>query len=280
MAARMEFKEWAREAMALVGKSDRGWQKLAAQMLGLSEMTIVKARKREEAGPTMTRKLREAQSRAQDWTQLRDEAGEWAVSVPEERAGGDVICEVIVTHITAPRFIAFFSFTGYVSVTRRADWIDTCDAATMQDHMQRAEARARERFRAERMASEQADVHEELVQIAAETSGLDKDDLRAMSSIDLVMVQNRIDDEVRDDLNEEVKNGLRNARAQLQNEREAEAFDQGYHLGQLLLSARASELLNAFGGEVADKAALTAGVYYKKQLARLGSKRRAKAQAK
>ncbi len=275
-AERMKFEQWEREAMALVGKSDRGWQKLAAQMLDLSEMTIVKARKREEAGPTMTRKLRDAQARARDWTQLRDEAGDWVVSVPEKRAGGDIVCEIIVTRLIEPRFNAFFQFKKDGSVVRRADFFDTCEASVMQKMMRAAGVRAEERCRTERMAGEQSGRREELVRLAAETSGLDKDDLRAMSSIDLIMIQNRIDDEAREEIDDEVSGGVRDVRAQLQTEREEQAFDAGYHLGQLRLSAKASALLSAFGGEQADKATLLAGAYYKRRVAHKNSKRRAK----
>lgn len=276
MASRMEFGDWAEQAMALVGKSDRGWQKLAAETLGLSEMTIVKAKDRGQAGPKMTRALREAQERAQEWKPLRGEAGRWSVAVPEERAGGDVVCEIIVTHLRAPRFVAFFQFMKDGSVERRADWIDEISAASMQDLMKAAEGRAEERCKAERMAGEHAARHDELVRLAAETSGLDKDDLRRMSAIDLIMIQSRIDDEAREEIDEELNSGIRDVRAQLQTEREAEAFDAGYHLGQIRLSAKASALLSAYGGEAADKAALLAGVYYKRRLARQSSKRRAK----
>ena len=275
-AERMKFEEWERQAMTLVGKTDRGWQKLAAQMLDLSEMTLVKARKREEAGPTMTRKLREAQARAQDWTQLRGEAGEWSVALPEERAGGDVVCEIIVTHLAAPRFNAFFQFKKDGSVVRRADFFDQCDPSAMQKMMRAAQARAEERCKTERMGAEQSGRRAELVRLAAETSGLDKDELRKMSTLDLVMIQNRIDEDAREDIDDEVKGGVRDVRAQLQTEREEQVFDEGYHLGQLRLSAKASALLSAFGGEAADKAALLAGAYYKRRVAHKNSKRRAK----
>lgn len=276
MAARMEFKEWAQEAMALVGTEDRGWQKKAAQLLKISEMTIVKAKDRGEAGPKMTRALREAQARAQDWTQLRDEAGKWAVAVPEERAGGDIVCEIIVTRLIEPRFNAFFQFKKDGSVARRADFFDTCDATEMQSYMRAAEERAKERCRTEREAEEHDEKRKELIRATAEATGCDRKDLEKMSSHSLIAMKDKLDDEAREDFNEEVEKMMSRARIELKTDRDEEVFNAGYLLGQLKLSMKTFAHLPRVGGEAADVALFAAGAYFKRRLAHKNSKRRAK----
>lgn len=239
MGSRMQFGDWAEQAMALVGKSDRGWQKLAAEQMKISEMTIVKSKQRGEAGPKMTRALREAQERAQDWKPLRGEAGRWALAVPEERAGGDVVCEIIVTHMKAPRFIAFFAFKSDGSVERRADWIDEISAASMQDLMKAAEVRAAERCKAERLAREQSGRRAEIVRIVAQQTGLERSELEKYSTIDLLAMNNRFDDETRDDLQEDVQREATEARKGLETDGEKIAFEAGLEIGQMMLGERA-----------------------------------------
>lgn len=284
VAEKMDFKEWAEQAKTLVGKTDRGWQKLAAEQMKISEMTIVKAKKRDEAGLKMVRALREAQAqaqeRAQNWAPLSGEAGRWAIAVPEERAGGDVVCEIIVTHMSAPRFIAFFAFKADGSVDRRADFLEACAATEMQTYMRAAEERAAERCKAERMAKDQRGRRGEIIRLVAQQTGLDRAELEKYSTIDLLAMNNRFDEETRDDMQEDVQREVTEVRKGLETDGEKSAFETGMEIGQMMLGERALGLLKAFGSEAADTAAGLETAYYRRKLARVRSKRRAKEEAK
>lgn len=271
MAAKMEFKEWANEAMVLVGKSDRGWQKLAAQALGISEMTIVKAKDRKEAGPKMTRALREAQARAQDWTQLRGEAGRWSVALPENRSREDKVwCEVIVTHLRAPRFIAFFQLKTDETVVRRVDQIDNADADELSRLVQAAEAKAYERSRGELASIEAKYAREELIEATADATGMRKAQLKDMTSMDLVALKERFDEETYEDVNKlfmETMHALQDFNG---TDAEREAFMRGMEVGQLRLAGEAAMLMKQFGGESAEMAVKITGAYHARRLKRMG----------
>lgn len=270
-AEKMAFDEFEKETQRLTGLEGHGWQKATASLLKISERAIMDAYKRGEAGPRMVKALRKAQEEAQEWTQLRGEAGIWAVALPQVRSRDKAVwCEVIVTHMKAPRFIAFFEFRTDDTVVRRVDQIDAAAPAELSDLVRAAEARAAERSRAELATLEAKFAREELVEAAAAATGGKKKDLADMSSIDLIALKERFTEESYEELLKQFRESLSAVNELHGTDEERSAFLRGLELGHLRLAGESAILLREYGGEAAEMAAKIKATYHARRLKRLG----------
>lgn len=149
----MHFVEFKRQLDELTGQQHRGWKRLAAEKLGVTERALYDAEKRGEAGPVMVRALRAAQERAKDWSPLADEAVRWVIGEPEVEKGDDVEAQVAVVHLHEPRFTALFRFMRDGTIQRLVAEHGEAEARTFIDLVQVAELKAEARMRAERARS-------------------------------------------------------------------------------------------------------------------------------
>lgn len=275
----MTFLEFKAELDQLTGVSAHGWKKIAAEMLGVTERALYDAEKRGEAGPKLVRKLKEVKARAdaqnRDWTPLRGEAGRWAIAVPEDRAGGHVVCEVIVTHLHRPRFTAFFIFSETGSVERRVAEYEPADATELARLVETAQGKAGERCRAEKLAWKTREARAELIQATHEATGIDKGELSEMTSIDLVALKEKFDQETFDEVNDLFKKSIDTV-PQYETDAELIAYLDGIDVGQLRLMKEGLDLIRDFGGEAAEMAIKVAGAYHLRRVVRRHSLRRAK----
>jgi len=267
----MEYATFEAEVQALLQRDGRGWQKAASELLKISERAIMDARKRKKAGPRMVSALRKAQEEAREWIQLRGEAGKWAVALPEERSREDKVwCEVIVTHMRAPRFIALFAFKTDETVVRRVDQIDPAQPGEIQSLVRAAEAKAFERSRGELASIEGKYAREELIEATVDATGMRKDQLESMTSMDIVALKERYDEETYEDI-KKLFMGTMNALQDFKGtDAEREAFMRGIEVGQLRLAGEAAMLIKQYGGESWAMAVKISGAYHARRLKRMG----------
>jgi hypothetical protein len=103
--------ELERRLKAVAGIDGHGWQKAAADRLGVSDRTVRDAVKSGRVPPKLEAALVDAelgvtQIGADDWAPLAQQAGRWIFGTPETRSGErDVVAEVLLTHMAIPYFV-------------------------------------------------------------------------------------------------------------------------------------------------------------------------------
>lgn len=148
----MQFEEFKGQLDRLTGKTGRGWKRLAAEALGVTERALYDAERRGEAGPVLVRAMRAALERKKNWAPLTPEAGRWLVGTIDGSADG---VEVLVVHLESPALTALFRFKPDMKTERlvkeheEADvevLLMTVDAAEVlaNQHMRAAQARTSE----------------------------------------------------------------------------------------------------------------------------------------
>lgn len=145
----MQFEEFKVQLDRLTGKTGRGWKRLAAEALGVTERALYDAEKRGEAGPVLVRALRAALERKKNWAPLTPEAGRWLVGAT---AGSADAVDVLVVHLESPALTALFRFMPdrterLVAEHEEADvevLLMTVDAAEAMATQHMREARARD----------------------------------------------------------------------------------------------------------------------------------------
>lgn len=96
---------------AVAGLNGRGWQKAAAERLGVSDRTIRDALGGGRVPPKLEAALADAELGvtelgADEWAPSAQQAGRWVFGAPETRSGErDVVAEVLLTHMATPYFV-------------------------------------------------------------------------------------------------------------------------------------------------------------------------------
>lgn len=96
---------------AVAGLEGRGWQKAAAERLGVSDKTVREALKGGAIPAKLEARLVDFERGAQEvsadeWAPLAQQAGRWVFGSPETRSGErDVVAEVLLTHMATPYFV-------------------------------------------------------------------------------------------------------------------------------------------------------------------------------
>ena len=96
---------------AVVGMTGRGWQKAAAERLGVSDRTVRDALGGGRVPPKLEAALADAELGvkelgADEWAPLAQQAGRWVFGSPETRSGDrDVVAETLLTHMATPYFV-------------------------------------------------------------------------------------------------------------------------------------------------------------------------------
>jgi hypothetical protein len=141
----MQFEEFKGQLDRLTGKTGRGWKRLAAEALGVTERALYDAEKRGEAGPVLVRAMRAALERKKNWAPLTHEAGRWLVGTIAGSADG---VEVLVVHLESPALTALFRFKPDMKTERLVKEHDEADVEVLLMTVDAAEAMATQHVRA------------------------------------------------------------------------------------------------------------------------------------
>lgn len=148
----MQFEEFKGQLDRLTGKTGRGWKRLAAEALGVTERALYDAERRGEAGPVLVRAMRAALERKKNWAPLTPEAGRWLVGTIAGSADG---VEVLVVHLESPALTALFRFKPGAETVRLVKEHEDADVEVLLMTVDAAEALANQHMRAAQSRTEE-----------------------------------------------------------------------------------------------------------------------------